>query len=67
VADVIVGGWRRLMMMIDRARGLGLLALGNGLPLFKDLAKPLRADLAEARSFPGGTVIHVYQPIRTGG
>jgi dihydrofolate reductase len=42
-------------------------ALGNGLPLFKDLAKPLRVDLAEARSFPDGTVIHVYQPIRTTG
>src|SRR6201989_3404502 len=27
-------------------------ALGNGLPLFKDLAKPLRLDLTEARSFP---------------
>jgi len=42
-------------------------ALGNGLPLFKDLAKPLRVDLAEARRFPDGTVIHVYQAIRTTG
>ena len=42
-------------------------ALGNGLPLFKDLAGPLRLDLAEAKSFPGGTVIHVYQAIRTTG
>jgi dihydrofolate reductase len=40
-------------------------ALGNGLPLFKDLARPLRLDLAEAKSFPDGTVIHVYQPITT--
>ena len=40
-------------------------ALGSGLPLFKDLANPLRVELAEARSFPDGTVIHVYQPIRT--
>ena len=38
-------------------------ALGNGLPLFKDLAKPLRVDLTEATSFPDGTVIHVYRPI----
>jgi len=36
-------------------------ALGNGLPLFSDLAKPLRLDLAEAKNFPGGTVIHVYR------
>jgi hypothetical protein len=42
-------------------------ALGSGLPLFRDLAKPLRVDLAEARSFPDGTVIHVYQPITTTG
>jgi dihydrofolate reductase len=42
-------------------------ALGNGLPLFKDLASPLRLDLTEARGFPGGTVIHLYQPIRTTG
>jgi len=35
--------------------------LGNGLPLFSDLAKPLRLDLAEAKNFPGGTVIHVYR------
>jgi hypothetical protein len=28
-----------------------LVALGGGLPLFKDLAKPLRMDLAEAKSF----------------
>lgn len=38
-------------------------ALGNGLPLFNDLAKPLRLDLAEAKKFPGGAVIHVYRPI----
>jgi dihydrofolate reductase len=40
-------------------------ALGNGLPLFKDLAGPLRLDLTEAKSFPGGTAIHVYRPNRT--
>ena len=52
--------------LIDEYRLVILpVALGNGLPLFKDLAGPLRVDLAEAKSFPGGTVIHVYQPIRT--
>ncbi len=35
-------------------------ALGNGLPLFRDLPAPLRLELAEARTFPHGTVIHVY-------
>jgi dihydrofolate reductase len=51
--------------LIDEYRLVILpVALGNGLPLFKDLAKPLRLDLAEARSFPDGTVINVYQPTK---
>jgi dihydrofolate reductase len=54
--------------LIDEYRLVILpVALGDGLPLFKDLARPLRVDLAEARSFPDGTVIHVYQPIRSAG
>lgn len=54
--------------LIDEYRLVILpVALGNGLPLFKDLANPLRVELAEARSFPDGTAIHVYQPIRTTG
>ena len=54
--------------MIDEYR-LDILpvALGGGRPLFKDLAKPLRVNLAEARGFPDGTVIHVYQPVTTAG
>jgi dihydrofolate reductase len=54
--------------LIDEYRLVILpVALGSGLPLFKDLANPLRVELAEARSFPDGTVIHIYQPIRTTG
>ena len=54
--------------MIDEYRLVILpVALGNGLPLFRDLANPLRLDLAEAKSFSDGTVINVYQPIRTTG
>jgi len=54
--------------LIDEYRLVILpVALGNGLPLFKDLAKPLRLNLTEARSFPDGTVIHVYHAIRTAG
>ncbi|MBV9452005.1 MAG: dihydrofolate reductase [Streptosporangiaceae bacterium] len=50
--------------LIDEYRLVILpVALGSGLPLFKDLAKPLRVDLAEARSFPDGTVINVYHPV----
>jgi dihydrofolate reductase len=52
--------------LIDEYRLVILpVALGNGLPLFKDLTKPLRLDLEKAEKFPDGTVIHVSQPIRT--
>jgi len=48
--------------LIDEYRMVILpVALGGGLPLFKDLDRPLRVDLAESRNFPDGTVIHVYQ------
>jgi dihydrofolate reductase len=54
------------LSLIDEYRLVILpVALGNGLPLFKDLPKPLRVDLTEAKTFTDGTVIHVYQPVRT--
>src|SRR5260370_22293334 len=54
--------------LIDEYRLVILpVALGNGLPLFKDLAKPLRLDLERAQSFPDGTMINVYQPVQTAG
>jgi dihydrofolate reductase len=37
-------------------------ALGDGLPLFKDLPEPLHLDLIEARTYAGGLAIHVYRP-----
>jgi len=50
--------------LIDEYRLVILpVALGGGLPLLKDLAKPLRLDLAGARTFPDGTAIHVYRPV----
>jgi dihydrofolate reductase len=53
--------------LIDEYRLVILpVALGNGLPLFKDLAKPLRLDLTESKRFPDGTAIQVYQPVATG-
>jgi len=49
--------------LVDEYRMVILpVALGAGLPLFRDLPRPLRLDLTEARSYPGGTAIHVYQP-----
>ncbi len=52
--------------LIDQYRLVILpVALGNGLPLFKDLLGPLRLDLSESKSFPGGTLVNVYEPVRS--
>jgi dihydrofolate reductase len=40
-------------------------ALGNGLPLFKDLPSPLHLELVEAETYPTSATIHVYRPRRT--
>ena len=37
-------------------------ALGRGLPLFSDLAKPLDLKLVRAIPFDGGAVAHIYRP-----
>jgi dihydrofolate reductase len=36
-------------------------ALGSGLPIFSDLAMPLYLNLAEAKAFPKGIVVHTYK------
>ena len=37
-------------------------ALGQGLPLFSDLAAPMRLELVSSRAFPGGAMAQVYRP-----
>jgi dihydrofolate reductase len=37
-------------------------ALGEGLPLFKDLTAPLRLELVDAQTYPTGAALHVYRP-----
>jgi dihydrofolate reductase len=37
-------------------------ALGKGLPLFKDLTAPLRLELVDAQTYPTGAALHVYRP-----
>jgi dihydrofolate reductase len=36
--------------------------IGHGSGLFKALRGPLRLDVIEARTFPGGTAVHVSRP-----
>jgi dihydrofolate reductase len=38
-------------------------ALGDGLPLFDDLATPLRLELIDAQTYNTGAALHVYRPI----
>jgi dihydrofolate reductase len=40
-------------------------ALGGGLPLFKDLPGPLHLQLLDATTYSDGTAIHVYMRTRT--
>jgi dihydrofolate reductase len=39
-------------------------ALGSGMPLFKDLLAPLRLRLVDSKAFTDGTAIWVYEAIR---
>ncbi|HEU0065567.1 MAG TPA: dihydrofolate reductase family protein [Flavisolibacter sp.] len=36
--------------------------LGKGLPIFTGIAKPFHLILVDEKSFPGGVVVHTYQP-----
>lgn len=40
-------------------------ALGEGLPLFKDLGAPLRLELTDAQTYPTGASLHVYRPVHS--
>ena len=39
-------------------------ALGHGLPLFKDLTTPLQLELVDAQTYPTGATLHIYRPRR---
>lgn len=39
------------------------LTLGQGLPLFSELAAPARLELTSSKAFPGGAVAQVYRPV----
>jgi dihydrofolate reductase len=42
-------------------------ALGDGLPLFKDLSAPLGLELVDAQTYDSGAALHVYRPKGSGG
>lgn len=67
--DIVAWGGAAFVQALSRA-GLvdeyrlvfNPVALGNGLPLFKDLPDPLRLRLIEATSYATGAVLHIYRP-----
>jgi dihydrofolate reductase len=49
--------------LVDEYRlAINPMALGDGLPLFKDLAAPINLQLVEATAYASGTVLHIYRP-----
>jgi dihydrofolate reductase len=67
--DIIAHGGASFVQALSRA-GLvdeyrlviNPIALGDGLPLFKDLRAPLRLQLVQATTYETGAALHVYRP-----
>jgi dihydrofolate reductase len=67
--DIIAWGGASFAQELSRQRlvdeyrlAINPVALGNGLPLFKDLSEPIDLLLVEARTFANGSALHVYRP-----
>jgi dihydrofolate reductase len=67
--DIIAHGGASIVQALSR-QGLvdeyrlviNPVALGNGLPLFKDLSDPIKLELVRAWTFATGAALHVYRP-----
>jgi dihydrofolate reductase len=67
--DILAWGGASFLQALSRA-GLvdeyrlviNPMALGDGLPLFKELSAPIELQLIDARTFASGAALHVYQP-----
>jgi dihydrofolate reductase len=67
--DIMAHGGAAFVQALSQRRLIGeyrlvirSVALGSGLPLFKDLTAPLLLTLHSASTYPDGTAIHVYRP-----
>jgi dihydrofolate reductase len=69
-SDIIAWGGATFVQSLSRA-GLvdeyrlviSPVALGDGLPLFKDLSAPLQLELVEATTYATGAAFHIYRPV----
>ena len=55
----------RLELVDEYRLVLQPVAVGHGLPLFKDLTAPLRLELVDAQTYSTGAALHVYRPAPT--
>ena len=69
--DIIAWGGAAFVQALSRAGlvdeyrlAINPVALGAGLPLFKDLPAPIGLQLIEATTYPSGAVLHIYRPAR---
>jgi dihydrofolate reductase len=67
--DIIAWGGASFVQALSRAAlvdeyrlVINPVALGGGLPLFKDLPAPLPLQLVEATTYASGAVLHIYRP-----
>ncbi len=68
-APILAHGGARFMRSLIETRlidefhlAIHPIALGAGLPIFSGLSKPLDLKLADVKTFPGGIIVHTYQP-----
>ena len=67
--DILAWGGASFAQALSRAQlvdeyrvVINPVALGGGLPLFKDLAEPIRLDLIDATTYASGEALHIYRP-----
>ena len=67
--DIVAWGGAAFLQSLSRAGlvdeyriTINPIALGDGLPLFKDLPTPLELELVQATTYETGTALHIYRP-----
>lgn len=67
--DIVAWGGAAFVQALSRAGlveeyrlTINPVALGDGLPLFKDLSAPIGLQLVEATTYATGAVLHIYRP-----
>jgi dihydrofolate reductase len=67
--DIVAWGGASFVQALSRASlvdeyrlVVNPVALGDGLPLFKDLSAPIGLQLVQATTYATGAVLHIYRP-----